>query len=355
MEENKVVIFTQPSKIISTAPVLNNEDGQQTTRGVGDAVLTALIPFSGEFSPEQVRRGLRGPILSDPPAAIWRRTTFTHTTSDGAFCLYACERTGQAMWVPSGDYFVADRPRGVQPAGTVMDYLLSQRRQVELSSGYGITHVKYTKPREDGNIRRARRHMLGMRGVPSGNMVSRPPHRHNPIARPQPSAPGAGSQKTSERLDKLLENFPKDKVDGDANEEEGEGEEADAEEEEKLEPLSSPTFPKPVNVNGGNNVNPSDVQNEDVDDGLGGVYTQKVLPPQPPSSSSSLSQEQKKSTDKKGSELYLKYIEISKERALLESEKELFFLAEQSVRETPFVVQEAQTLATVLRQDFVLQ
>ena len=156
------------------------------------------------------------------------------------------------------------------------------------------------------------------------------------------------------KVDKLLENFPKDKVDGDA------GEEREEEEEEKQ--LSSPTFPKPVNVNGGNNVNYSDAHNkeedddDDDDDGLGGVYTQKIPPPQAPTSSLlSSSREQRKSTDTKGSELYLKYIEISKERAILETEKELLFLAEQSVRETPFVVQEAQMLAPVLRQDFVLQ
>ena len=44
------------------ASVSNTEDGQETIREVGDVALPALIPFSGEFSPEQVRRGLGGTI-----------------------------------------------------------------------------------------------------------------------------------------------------------------------------------------------------------------------------------------------------------------------------------------------------
>jgi hypothetical protein len=71
---------------------------------VGDAAgLPALIPFSGAISPSQVRQQMVGPILNGPSAAIWRRTTISYTSADGSFCLYACERTDQAMWVPSGE------------------------------------------------------------------------------------------------------------------------------------------------------------------------------------------------------------------------------------------------------------
>lgn len=74
------------------------------------ADLPALIPFSGAISPSEVRQQMVGPILNSTPMAIWRKTTILHSTPDGTFCLYARERTGQAMWVPSGEYFVADRP-----------------------------------------------------------------------------------------------------------------------------------------------------------------------------------------------------------------------------------------------------
>jgi hypothetical protein len=57
----------------------------------------------------------------------------------------------------------------------------------------------------------------------------------------------------------------------------------------------------------------------------------------------------------KSSELYTKYTEISQKRALLETEREIHFLAERGVEETPFVLQEARDLNPVLRKDFVLQ
>jgi hypothetical protein len=57
----------------------------------------------------------------------------------------------------------------------------------------------------------------------------------------------------------------------------------------------------------------------------------------------------------KGSELYTKYMEIALKRALLETEREILFLAERGVNETPFVLQEARDLNPILRKDFVLQ
>jgi len=61
------------------------------------------------------------------------------------------------------------------------------------------------------------------------------------------------------------------------------------------------------------------------------------------------------SVTQKGSGLYTKYIEISLKRTLLETEREVLFLAEKRVQETPFVMQEAQQLTPALRKDFVLQ
>ena len=57
----------------------------------------------------------------------------------------------------------------------------------------------------------------------------------------------------------------------------------------------------------------------------------------------------------KGSELFTIYIEIALKRALLETEREVLFLVERGVKETPFVIQEARDFNPVLRKDFVLQ
>lgn len=62
-----------------------------------DGALKALIPFSGSLSPESVRDRMSCPTLNGPSGAVWRRTTIRHVTSARAFCLYACERTGEAM------------------------------------------------------------------------------------------------------------------------------------------------------------------------------------------------------------------------------------------------------------------
>ncbi len=53
--------------------------------------------------------------------------------------------------------------------------------------------------------------------------------------------------------------------------------------------------------------------------------------------------------------LFTKYIEISLRRALLETEREVHFLVERGVKETPIEIQEARDLNPVLRKDFVLQ
>ena len=54
-------------------------------------------------------------------------------------------------------------------------------------------------------------------------------------------------------------------------------------------------------------------------------------------------------------ELFIKYTEIALKRVSLEIEREIHFLADRSVKEMPFVIQEARDLNPVLRKDFVLQ
>lgn len=185
------------------API-SNRDVSSTAGNdgdVGDAALQALIPFSGALSPEQVQRLMVGPNLNGPPAAIWRRTTIEHSNADGSFCLYACERTGEAMWVPGGEYFVADRPRGAQPAGTLMDYLFSQRRQAVRPEGYGIHHTDQMRSGENGNFRGPRNHHVSM--VSRGERVgANRLHRFNPLARQEPAVAGTGNKRTVARRER---------------------------------------------------------------------------------------------------------------------------------------------------------
>jgi hypothetical protein len=73
-----------------------------------------------------------------------------------------------------------------------------------------------------------------------------------------------------------------------------------------------------------------------------GVFTQR-------------SQPERQMVTHKGLELFKKYVEIALKRALLETEREVLFLAERGVKETPFVIKEARDLNPLLRKDFVLQ
>lgn len=176
---------------------------------VGDGALQALIPFSGAFTPTEVRERMVGPIFDGPATAIWRKTTITHTNADGFFSLYACERTGKAMWVPSGESFVANRPRGASPAGTVMDYLFSQRQPTRRSESYGINYVSPVRSSQHGKAQGPRAHQSNIAVGVSRGSATRPPHRFNPIARPEPSEPGTGSKQTvsrRERRERLREN-----------------------------------------------------------------------------------------------------------------------------------------------------
>ncbi|CAF1691102.1 unnamed protein product, partial [Adineta ricciae] len=77
-----------------------------------------------------------------------------------------------------------------------------------------------------------------------------------------------------------------------------------------------------------------------------GVYTQKTAVPAPsqiPLDTGSAMQ------------LYEKYVELALRRADYETQREILFLEEQSVKETPFVVQVVKDVNPILRQDFVLQ
>ncbi len=166
--------------------------------GEGEAALKALIQFPGTYTPAQVRERMVGPILNAPPAAIWRRTTISHSNPDGCFSLYACERTGEAMWVPTGEYFVANRARGAQPSGTIMDYLFSQRTQSVAPEGYGIHHADNAVFGENGNIRRPKNNHASMMGRSYRADAARL-HRFNSLARQEPAVAGTGSKKMAAR------------------------------------------------------------------------------------------------------------------------------------------------------------
>jgi hypothetical protein len=179
----------------------DNDAASGNNGPAGDAALKALIPFSGDLAPEQVRNRMGGPNLNGPPAAIWRKTTIQHSNADGSYCLYACERTGEAMWVPVGDYFVADRPQGGQRAGTIMDHLVNQRQAAVRPEGYGVHHVGRTFYGENGNIRGPRNNRANMVGGAQRGGATRS-HRFNPLVRQEPAVAGTGSRSTVARRER---------------------------------------------------------------------------------------------------------------------------------------------------------
>ncbi len=168
--------------------------------GADDPALKALIPFSGAYSPHQIRSRMAGPSLNGPTGAIWTRTTIQYSNADGSFCLYACERTGEAMWVPSGEYFAADRSRGAQSRGTVMDYLVSQRQRAQRPAGYGIHHVKPLTPSNNWIRQGPKRYAAKMMVRTSLQAASG--SCFNPIARSEPSNVGAASRRTVARRER---------------------------------------------------------------------------------------------------------------------------------------------------------
>ena len=56
----------------------------------------------------------------------------------------------------------------------------------------------------------------------------------------------------------------------------------------------------------------------------------------------------------RGSQLYAQYIEQANKRVSLEIEREVHFLAESGVDETPFEIKDTRDLYPVLRKDFTL-
>ena len=90
--------------------------------------------------------------------------------------------------------------------------------------------------------------------------------------------------------------------------------------------------------------NDNTVETSDNEDAMEGVFTQRPLLPRADGK-----------VNEKSSKMYAEYIEIALKRAVLESDKEIHFLLEHSVEETPFGIQEARDLNPVLRKDFVLQ
>ena len=151
---------------------------------------------------------MTGPNLNGPPASIWRRSTIQHSNTDGSFCLYTCERTGEVVWMLVGEFFVADRPRGVQPTGTVMIYLFSQRQQTIRPSGYGFHHTgRFVSGSSNGNIRRPISNQAYMvyRAARAGATRT---HHSNHLAPQKPAVAGTGTRRTvvsRERRDKARE------------------------------------------------------------------------------------------------------------------------------------------------------
>ncbi|CAF1684796.1 unnamed protein product [Adineta ricciae] len=153
----------------------------------------ALVPFSGAYSPEQVRGGMSGPRLGGHPSIIWRKTTIYHSNQDGSYCLYA-----RAEW------------RG--NVGACWGFLrvkstTGKRRQTVGPTGYGFHATSRATSGENGNIRRP----LGantsvMRREPATRL-----HRHNPLVPSEPAAVGAGTRRTvarRERRERLRAHHP---------------------------------------------------------------------------------------------------------------------------------------------------
>ncbi|CAF1480885.1 unnamed protein product [Rotaria sp. Silwood1] len=105
------------------------------------------------------------------------------------------------MWVPSGEYFVADRPRGGQQTGTVMDYLVAQGSRADRPESYGIHNTGRTAFGENGDIPRPRANHASMVGRVERPAATRS-YRFNPLVRPEPATAGMGSRKTVARRER---------------------------------------------------------------------------------------------------------------------------------------------------------
>ena len=110
--------------------------------------------------------------------------------------------------MPVGDFFVANRPLGSQASGSLMDYILSDRRRQTVGpTGYGFHSTGRTTSGENGNIRRP----LGTHANVIRREAATRLYRHNPLVRSEPVAAGAGSRRTvarRERRERLRAHHP---------------------------------------------------------------------------------------------------------------------------------------------------
>ncbi|CAF4148143.1 unnamed protein product [Rotaria sp. Silwood2] len=129
-----------------------------------------------------------------------------------------------------------------------------------------------------------------------------------------------------ERFQKLIDDFPQDRYEVPSTQMDTNVNMSDDDNDE--EPLDNRVFiQKPLSQRQDNR-----------------VFTQKPL-----------SQQQETINNEKGSELFKKYIVIAHKRAQLEIEREVHFLSERGVQETPVGTQEPKDLNPVMRVDFLLQ
>ncbi|CAF1496215.1 unnamed protein product [Rotaria sp. Silwood1] len=124
-----------------------------------------------------------------------------------------------------------------------------------------------------------------------------------------------------ERLQNLIDDFPQDRYEVPSTQIDDDDE----------EPLDNGVFTQ----------KPLSQRQEPLDNR---VFTQKPL-----------SQRQEPINNEKGSELFKKYIVIAHKRAQLEIEREVHFLSERGVQETPVGTQEPKDLNPVMRMDFLLR
>lgn len=109
------------------------------------------------------------------------------------------------MWVPSGDFFVADRAQEA-PRGTIMDFLVPHRHSNRGPIGYGFNRNGSINLPASRNTQRQVVHRSGPIRNHGRSLAERPVNRHDPISRPEPHPAGTGSRRTvarRERREKL--------------------------------------------------------------------------------------------------------------------------------------------------------
>ena len=128
--------------------------------------------------------------------ALWRRT-ISHVNIDGAYILYACDQTGEVMWIPSCDFFVANRSQEA-PTRSIMDYLVNQRRTDERPVGYGFHWLRSMNQSVNAHVQR-RGNCLGSVRTHGCTLAARPLRRHDPLAHPESHPSETGSRRMMSR------------------------------------------------------------------------------------------------------------------------------------------------------------